>query len=383
MTAPTAGMPRGLVILLGAAAAVVTVAGIREVAWLVTPMLLALAIVITISPAHEWLRRHGFPSWAATLALVLLVYGVLVTFALVMVVSLAQLATLLPQYADRFQGLVGQAAEVLGRFGVGPAQLRDAASSLDFGKILSSLGTLLSDLAGLTTNLVFLLALLLFLSVETVGLDTRLTEIAADRPQVVAALRRFARGTRRYLMVTTVFGLVIAALDTIVLAWLGIPLAVLWGVLSFVTNYVPNVGFLLGVLPPALLALLTGGARPMLIVILCYLVINFVAQSLIQPRYVGTAVGLSPAMTFVALVFWAWVLGPLGLLLAVPATLLVMAVLVDTDPRARWAAALVRDQSRRRTAKKRHAMMVISQLWSVIQSRTAGMVAAARRRKSR
>ncbi|WP_063753656.1 AI-2E family transporter [Kutzneria sp. 744] len=194
----------------------------------------------------------------------------------------------------------------------------------------------------MTTSVVFLLALLLFLSIEASGIDARLLEIAADRPQVSVALKGFAHRTRRYLVVTTIFGLIVAALDTIALAWMGIPLVVLWGLLSFVTNYIPNVGFVLGLLPPALLTLLASGWRPMLIVILVYTAINFVAQSLIQPHYVGDAVGLSTATAFMSLVFWAWVLGPLGLLLAIPATLLLMVVLVDIDPQAGWVAALLR-----------------------------------------
>ncbi|QUQ64161.1 AI-2E family transporter [Kutzneria sp. CA-103260] len=355
-------MPRGLVILLGAAALVVAVAGIRAAAWLIAPTFLALVIVIVISPVHQWLRRHRVPGWAATLALVLLVYGVLIAFSVVMIVSVAKLATLLPQYTDRLQALVAEATDALGRFGVGSAELRHVAGGLDAGKLLSLVGALLADLTGVTTNVVFLLALLLFLSMEATGIDARLLEIAAARPQVTVAMKGFTRRTRRYLVVTTIFGLIVAALDTIALAWLGIPLVVLWGLLSFVTNYIPNVGFALGLLPPAVLALLTGGWRLTLIVILVYTAVNFVAQSLIQPRYVGDAVGLSAATVFMAMVFWAWVLGPLGLLLAIPATLLLMVVLVDIDPQAGWVAALLRAPPRAEHHRLR----------SFVPSRTAG-----------
>jgi AI-2 transport protein TqsA len=95
--------------------------------------------------------------------------------------------------------------------------------------------------------------------------------------------------------------------------------------------------------PPALLGLLTGGPQLMLIVILVYCGINFVVQSIIQPRFIGDAVGLSVTVTFLVLVFWAWLLGPLGAILAIPLTLLAKALLVDVDPRAKWADALLRD----------------------------------------
>nr|WP_042184435.1 AI-2E family transporter [Kibdelosporangium sp. MJ126-NF4]CEL16294.1 hypothetical protein [Kibdelosporangium sp. MJ126-NF4]CTQ94217.1 hypothetical protein [Kibdelosporangium sp. MJ126-NF4] len=343
MTAP---LPRALILLLGAAATVITVAGLKSIAWLAAPVLLALVIVIAVSPVHRWLRRVGFPSWAATLVLVVLVYGTLITFAVVTFVSLAQLTTTLPRYADRFDGILADITRALQGMGVTPEQVRDALATLDFGKIAPYVGSIISDLTGLTTSLVFLLALLLFLSIEAISVDTRLADIAAERPQVTHALRTFTIRTRRYLAVTTVFGLAIAVLDVIALALLGIPLSLLWGLLSFVTNYIPNIGFLMGVIPPAVLALLVGGWKLMLIVILIYWALNFLVQSVIQPIYVGDSIGLSPVMTFMALVFWAWVLGPLGALLAVPTTLLVMALLVDTDPRASWATALTRHNKR-------------------------------------
>jgi AI-2 transport protein TqsA len=334
-------MPRGLVLLLGGAASVVVVGGMRAAAWLIAPVFLALVIVIVISPAHGWLRRHGLRAWAATATLVVLVYGVLIAFGLVVVISLTRLVTVLPRYTERTRALLTDAAGLADRFGVSPGELRDAANSADLGKLVSAAGGLLGSLTGLATSIVFLLALLMFFSAEATGIDNRLLRIARDRPHILVALNDFARRTRRYFVVTTVFGLIIAILDGVVLAGIGIPLAVLWGVLSFVTNYIPNVGFIIGVAPPALLGLLADGWRGLLLVIVVYTLINFVVQSLIQPRFVGDAVGLSTVLTFVSLVFWSWVLGVLGLLLAIPATLLAMAVLVDTDPRASWAAALL------------------------------------------
>jgi AI-2 transport protein TqsA len=112
--------------------------------------------------------------------------------------------------------------------------------------------------------------------------------------------------------------------------------------LAFITNYIPNIGFLIGLLPPALLALLSGGPNLMVAVIVVYCALNFVLQSLVQPRFIGDAVGLSVTVTFLSLAFWAWLLGPLGAILAIPLTLLVKALLVDIDPRAGWADALLR-----------------------------------------
>ncbi|MFC3453278.1 AI-2E family transporter [Amycolatopsis speibonae] len=334
-------LPRALVVLLGAAAAVIVLAGVNAVAWLVGPVFLALVIVITLDPVRTWLLGKGLPRWLTVAVLVVTVYTALLTLFLVVVVSLAQLSALLPRYAGQADELLRDGMAFLGRFGVGDQQLHEMLSAVDTGKLVGIAGSLLASVGGLVTNLAFLLALMLFLSTESAWAGQRLDRIARDRPWISMALRRFAFGTRRYLVVTTVFGGVVAALDTVALALLGIPAAVLWGLLSFVTNYVPNVGFVIGVVPPALIALLDGGWRAMVVTIAVYVLLNFVVQSLIQPRFVAESVGLSTLVTVLTLVFWTWLLGPLGAVLAVPATLLAKALLIDVDPRARWAEALL------------------------------------------
>ncbi|MFI7119328.1 AI-2E family transporter [Amycolatopsis sp. NPDC049868] len=341
-------LPRALVVLLGSAAAVVVLAGLNAVAWLAGPVFLALVIVITLDPVRTWLRGKGLPRWLTVAVLVVTVYAALLALFLVVVVSLAQLSALLPRYAGQADELLRDGTAFLGRFGVGEPQLREILSTVDTGKLIGFAGSLLAGVGGLVTNLAFLLALMLFLSTESAWAGQRLGRIARDRPWAGAALRRFAFGTRRYLVVTTVFGGAVAVLDTIALALLGIPAAVLWGLLSFVTNYVPNVGFVIGVAPPALIALLDGGWRAMLVTIVVYVLLNFVVQSLIQPRFVAESVGLSTLVTVLALVFWTWLLGPLGAVLAVPATLLAKALLIDVDPRARWAEALLCSPDRRK-----------------------------------
>jgi AI-2 transport protein TqsA len=333
-------LPRSLVMLLGAGSAVLVLAGIRSVAWLVGPVFLALMIVIAIAPVQSALLRRGWPAWLSTLVLVLLVTGVLVVFGLVFVVSIARLAALLPQYADQADKTLQSVETSLKGLGVNPDQLKQAVDSVNPAKLVALIGTVLAGLSGLAMSLVFLLCLMLFLSVEAGGVDQRLAAVAADRPQLETALRSFAAGTRSYLVVTAVFGLIVGVLDGGALWIIGVPLPVLWAVLSFLTNFIPNVGFVIGLVPPALLALLTGGVSEMLVVIAVYCVLNFVIQTVIQPRFVGDSVGLAMTTTFVALVFWAWLLGPIGALLAIPLTLLAKALLVDVDPTARWAIAL-------------------------------------------
>jgi len=337
----TVNRPRAYTILVGTAAAVIVAAGIGAAAWLVAPAFLAWVIVVVIAPVGHRLRAAGLPPWLATAVLVVLVYGVVVVMAGVVVLSAARVATVLPQYAAEADGLRRGVGTLLATYGIGPEQVREVLANLDVGKIAGFVAVLLASVAGLATNLIFLLSLLLFISIETSGADARFAVLVADRPLLGAALGRFTTGIRRYLVVTTIFGVLFGLIDTIALWFMGIPLAVTWGLLAFITNYIPYVGFWLAVLPPAVLALLVGGPQLLIVVVVLYLVVNFVLTSLVQPHFVGDAVGLSITVTFLALVFWGWLLGPVGAVLAVPLTLLIKAILVDSDPRAGWAAALL------------------------------------------
>lgn len=336
-----ASLPRAVTVLLGAAAAVVAAGGLYAAAWLVGPVFLALVVVILVHPLHGRLRRAGMPGWIATTVLLLAIYGLLLALSAVVVVSIARLVTVLPGYAAEANQLVAGVAARAAAFGVGAEQLQAMASSLDARRITTLAAGLLLQVAGLAGNLIFLFSLLLFLGIESTAASARLDAVAAARPAIADALRRFAHGTRRFLVVTTVVGLVTGVIDAVVLAALGVPLAVLWGLLVFITNYIPYIGFWIGFFPPVLLALLAGGPGMALAVSAVFIVVNFVLTSLVQPRFIGNAVGLSVSVTLVALVFWAWLLGPLGAVLAVPLTLLVKLLLVDADPRVQWLDALL------------------------------------------
>ena len=336
----SSGPPRAVLVLVGAAAAVIVIAGMRSIASLLAPAFLALILTVLAHPLRRWLHRW-LPSWAASAVCIAIVYVGLVLLALAVVISAARFASLLPTYADDFQRRIHDAIAWLDSVGVDKTRIDQVASSFDLAKLGHVLEDLLSDLKSVTTDLFFILALVLFMTIDASAFPRLLDRARAARPDLVGALEDFAHGTRRYLAVSTVFGLIVAVFDTIALVLLGVPLALTWGLLSFITNYIPNIGFVLGLIPPAIIALLEGGPVLMIVVIVIYCVLNVVIQSVIQPKFVGDSVGLSTTLSFFSLLFWTWVLGPLGALLAVPMTLCLKALLVDADPDTRWLRPLI------------------------------------------
>jgi len=339
-------IPRGLIILLGVAGAVVAVAGMKQIANIVAPTFLGLTLVISVHPLQTLLVRRRMPKWLAGLLCLLAVYVVVIGIVGALALSVAQLVIVMPTYTGKFVDLYNGTLAWLGGLGIDQQQLSTALKNFNPTTLIPAATSLLSSTLGATTIFVFLLTVLVFIVMDSTDIPHRLQLAANERPHFVAALDAFAAGVRRYWLVSAVFGLIVAILDVVGLYILSVPLALVWGLLAFITNFIPNVGFVLGVVPPALLGLLDGGVKTMILVIVIYSALNLVIQVIIQPKFTGDAVGVTTTVSFLSLAFWGSVLGPLGALLALPATLFVKTLLVDADPRNRWMNSLISSNPR-------------------------------------
>ncbi len=340
---PQSGLPRGLNVLLTLATAFIVVAGLRAFSSSIGPMFLALVVVVVVSPVYHWLRRLGLNPILATAGLAVTAYGVLIVMLVALIWTVTRLVQLLTSdfYTTKLSETQADIEAQLAEWGYTSDDLGDAMADIDVTSVAGQVTSALSSVLGITSAIGLILISMLFMVMDTGAFTANLAVLGEVRPSVVDALRGFATRTRSYFVVSTLFGLIVAALDVVALMILGIPLPFVWGVLSLITNYIPNVGFVLGLIPPATLAFFEGGWQLTVWVIVVYTAINVIIQSAIQPKIVGDAVGLSATLTFVSLIFWGWVLGPLGALLAVPMTLFAKAMLVDIDPTTNWAAPLI------------------------------------------
>ena len=318
------------------AAAFVVLWGISQHANMVMPAFLALNLVIAAQPLQRLLERAGLPRWGGMIIVLLVLYLLLAALVGMLVWALWIAAEEIPRYQDKFVELYEQTIEFLGRFGVSEDQVSSSLAGVDPGTVIGTVQNVAGQLSSAGGQLTVLVIALTFLVFDVPGITRRRAVIARQRPRLADALSSFTDGVKSYWIVSTIFGLIVAVIDVIALMIIGVPLALVWGVLAFVTNYIPNIGFILGLVPPALFALLTGGPVDAIWVVVIYSVVNLVIQSFIQPKFTGDAVGLTPTVTFLSLVFWASVAGALGAILAVPLTLAVKAFLVDADPRMTW-----------------------------------------------
>lgn len=357
-------LPFGAVAVLVVAGVVVTMAGLRSVASIFGPSFLAFSLVVAVRPIRLWLIDRRVPRWLAGSLVAVFLYAILLAIIGSMGVSVVALVEKLPGYSGKFAEIYAQLQDLLQQWGVSQTDLGDNLLKLaEPSRIVSTLTAILSGLSAVGSQLFVLVMVLAFLMIDSMVITGRRGELLRANTGLGQAFEDFSRRTSKYWVVNTVFGAIVSVFDVVALMVLGVPLAFTWGVFAFVTNYIPNVGFVIGLVPPALLGLLEGGPSTAVWVVVLFSVINFVAQSVIQPKITGDAVGLNTTVTFLSLMFWSAVIGPLGAILAVPLTLFFKAFLIDADPRSRWIG--IAFDSRGKPADLR---------WTVSRMKSAGRI---------
>ena len=335
-------LPRFLLVLGGLAGAWVVVLGIHEQSGILGPLFLTLNLYIVAYPVQHRINDLGAPKLVGAVISGLIVLAILLAFFGSLAWAVAMFVQEIPQYQGSFITLYAQLVDWLHQLGISETQLLEQAQrTFSPSNIVSLVQSALSSVTGVLSVLLITVTIIFVALIDSMTVERRARALAGSQPTVATALVNFAQGVRRYWIVSSIFGLIVAVLDIAVLMYLGVPLALVWGVLSFLTNYIPNVGFVLGLVPPAIMALIANDPMTALLVVVAYSVINFVVQSVIQPKFTGESVGVTASVSLLSLLFWSWALGPLGAILGLPATLLVKSLLIDIDPSLRWLNAFI------------------------------------------
>lgn len=334
----------GEILALTLATLSITAVGVYFARSMVGPAFFALTLVITVRPLHTWMVRHQVPKLLAATATMTLIVVFILSLFVAMGVAIAQFVDALPDSSAKFQSLWDEGVKHLETMGVSQETLIEQLSKVvDASKVASLAQSVLGQVSNAGSMLLVLFLSIFFLTIDTMTISSRAAALAQVKPGLYDSLSRFSAAVRSYWAVSTIFGLIVAVFDTAVLMLLDVPMAVTWGVFSFITNYIPNLGFVIGVIPPAVLGLVNSGPWTAVWVVVAYSVLNFVIQSLIQPKFTGDAVGLNTTTTFLSLMLWTIVIGGLGSVLAVPLTLFAKAVLIDADPRSAWIGIFLTD----------------------------------------
>jgi len=330
------------ILIAGTCVAIILLA-IHEAREILAPFFLALMIALSVTPVMRWQLQKRVPAWLAFILTVLVVVVVLLVLIGFIGVSIAQLAAQLPQYEDQVASLKQSALDALGRAGVDSTQL-SGLQIFDPARIVSLVSDLLAGILDAVSNSLLLVLTVAFMLADAFGFAGKMERATARSGSIMARFNVMNRDIRQYLKVTALLGLIVAAIDTVVLYLMGVQFALLWGVISFLFCFIPTVGFILSMVPPTIMALLQFGVGRALLVILLYLLVNTVSDQVIKPKMQAKALDLSPLTVFLSLILWAWVLGPLGSLLALPMTVWVKKVLLEPGQDSLWAAIIISDK---------------------------------------
>ena len=306
--------------LVGAASLVIVIAGLKLAAAIVNLILISVLLAFAVSPIQNWLIRRKFPKGIAVFATVLLVFVGGLGLISILAASVGSLIGELSAYEAKLSGMWNtinaffldhniNISALLSLKGFDPKQLVATAGNL--------LGTVLQGLS----NGMFVIIITVFVLVELSAMQFRSFRDRSAATGLYNRVNQVVGDVGKHIAITGRTGLIIAAANFIWLLVLGVEFALTWAAISFLFNFIPNIGTILAFIPPAVIALLVHGWVRALLVIVGYVLFNFVAENIIQPRAAKARMDISPLLTILSMIFWSWVLGAPGAILAVPLTI--------------------------------------------------------------
>ncbi len=332
--------------LVGMAAVFILLAGLKTVSHIVTPFLLAAFLAIISAPVLAWMQQRGVPSLVSILLLFSLVGFAFFLLFLALQGAAVSLAEQAPQYQAKLAGWLDHLRNELAVRGAPPELLPETIPLPQASTVTGMATGVASGLGQLTAHTLLVLLAFMFLLLEERTLSEKLTAAFPGRRRARVRTRRFLRSVYRYLLIKTGASLMTGLLVGAGLSFLGIDFAILWGIVAGLLNFIPTIGSFIAAVPALLIAIVGADPIDVFLVAALYLVVNISIGSIIEPRLLGRSLGLSPVIVLVSLLVWGWVFGPIGMLLAVPLTMIAKLAL-DSSPQTRWVGILLSDRVRR------------------------------------
>jgi len=332
-----------IVIMLGMLVIILT--GIRFAADIIVPFILALFIAVILNPLVQRMVRWRIPRVLAILLLITIIIMAMALLVTYLGTSLNELARTLPQYRSKLVIPLQQMEPWLQRAGI-EVSVEELLKYIDPNAAMTLVTALLAQLSSAMTSIFLLLLTVVFMLVEVPQLPVKLQQMMVRPVEGMGAIQRALDSVSRYLVLKTAISIVTGLVAWAMLAVLDVRFAFVWGLLAFALNYIPNIGSVLAAIPPIAQVLVFSGFYDALIVLAGYLIINLVFGNILEPRMMGRGLGLSTLVVFLSLIFWGWLLGPVGMLLSVPLTIIVKIGLEQTAG-GQTIAVLLSDMSHR------------------------------------
>ncbi|WP_428269598.1 AI-2E family transporter [Haliangium sp.] len=325
--------------MMALAAFVVVVAGFKAAAELILPVLMALFLALLSVPPMRRLERFGVPSALAILIVVTVATLAVLLVSVVIGRSVTQFQAELPTYQERLNEMFAGAMAWLEGRGM-QVDVDKLVRRIDTGSIMRMVGNTASGLLAAMSNVLLVVITMVFMLIETQGMARKLRAAMGDPDADLSSFTAAADRVQKYLAIKAWVSLATGTLVTILCMVAGVDFPLLWGLIAFLFNFVPNIGSIIAAVPVILLTLVQHGFVRATIVAAGFVVINMVIGNGIEPRLMGRRLGLSTLVVFLSMLFWGWVWGPLGMLLSVPLTVIVK-ILFEQSNDFRWLAVLL------------------------------------------
>jgi AI-2 transport protein TqsA len=325
--------------LLILASFIIVVAGMKAASSILVPFFLAVFIAVICTPPLFWLQRKGVPK---ILALVLILAAILfigLLFGALIGSSLNNFFSALPDYQERLLSQIASLTSWLRAMGVNIPH-NAVAGVFNPEWVMSLAGGIFSALSSILNNTFLILLTAVLILLEAADFPKKLKLLLKNPEKSLSAIEKFSQDAKRYLVIKTILS---AATGIAIWLWLlilGVDYPVLWGTLAFLLNYVPNIGSIIAALPAVLFVFIQLGVGYALLAALGFVVVNTVIGNLIEPKLMGKGLSLSPLVVFLSMVFWGWVLGPIGMIISVPMTSLVKIALESHEETRAFAVML-------------------------------------------
>jgi len=345
-----------VLLLVALACVFLIILGIQSSAYIINSILLAAMMALAVAPLPRKLMRKGMKPALALVLSLLLIVGVLVGIFALAFTSIDSVAS----------GLNAPGADQASADGPDPETLLSQIESMvtreDVNQLLGTIVTAAGQIGAQ-----FFAVMMIFIFMLSAVITTPIAEKLNEATNSDQAGRVFAltEDVQHYISITTVVNALVGLFNMIFLIIMGIPFAALWGIFSWLTGYIPAVGFWLALIPPVLIAWVTQDIQTAAIVFAGYVLINGSVENFVKPRVMGEGLNLSPLLVFVSLFFWGWLLGAVGAILAVPLTMTILSVL-DSFEATRWLVVLVQPTSSTEEHEKKEASSKLKDLWSKI-----------------
>jgi predicted PurR-regulated permease PerM len=325
--------------LVIAASFVIIVAGMKAAESIIVPFLLALFIAIIASPPYFWLQRKGLPK---TISMILVIFAFLFVISIIGLLigtSINDFTSKLPLYETKLRSQMQAVIAWLAGTGILEKQI-NLNEMFNPSSVFKIVANMLNEVSGLFANGFLILLMIIFMLLEVSTIPLKLKKMFTDPETSIKRVNSISDNINKYIAIKTAISIGTGLLVTIFLIIVGVDYPVLWGVLAFALNFIPTIGSIIALIPAVLLTIVQLGFGDALIVLIGYLVINTIMGNILEPRLMGKGLGLSTLVVFISLIFWGWVLGPIGMLLSVPLTITIK-IIFDSSEETRWFAILL------------------------------------------